>query len=94
MLRLFKTQSGYITVYLTLTFAIILSLLLALVEGAAMGAARLQAELVADLGMDSIFAEYHRELFSQYGLLFVDDSYGTKKGSLSKVEKHLAEYMS
>ncbi len=90
----FKTQSGYITVYLTLTFAIILSLLLTLVEGAAMGAARLQAELVADLGMDSIFAEYHRELFSQYGLLFIDDSYGTKKGSLSKIEKHLEEYMS
>ena len=89
-----RKQSGYITVYLTLTFAIILSLLLALVEGAAMGAARLQAELVADLGMDSIFAEYHRELFSQYGLLFMDDSYGTKKGSLSKVEKHLSEYMS
>ncbi len=90
----YRKQSGYITVYLTLTFAIILSLLLALVEGAAMGAARLQAELVADLGMDSIFAEYHRELFSQYGLLFMDDSYGTKKGSLSKVEKHLSEYMS
>lgn len=89
-----RKQSGYITVYLTLTFAIILSLLLALVEGAAIGAARLQAELVADLGMDSIFAEYHRELFSQYGLLFIDDSYGTKTGSLSKVEKHLTEYMS
>ncbi|MBQ6787270.1 MAG: hypothetical protein IJO85_06070 [Lachnospiraceae bacterium] len=89
-----RKQSGYITVYLTFTFAIILSLLLALVEGAAMGAARLQAELVADLGMDSIFAEYHRELFSQYGLLFIDDSYGTKKGSLSKIEKHLSEYMS
>lgn len=90
----FKRECGYITVYLTLTFAIILSLLLALVEGAAMGAARLQAELVADLGLDSVFAEYHRELFSQYGLLFIDDSYGTKKGSLAKVEKHLTEYMS
>lgn len=94
MQMLCRKQSGYITVYLTLTFAIILSLLLALVEGAAMGAARLQAELVADLGLDSVFAEYHRELFSQYGLLFVDDSYGTKKGSLSKLEKHLTEYMS
>lgn len=89
-----KQKSGYITVYLTLTFAIILSLLLALVEGAAMGAARLQAELVVDLGLDSVFAEYHRELFSQYGLLFLDDSYGTGKGSLAKVEKHLTEYMS
>lgn len=90
----FKRENGYLTVYLSLVFAIILSLLLALVEGAAMGAARLQAELAADLGIDSVFAEYHRELFRQYGLLFIDDSYGTSKGSISKIEKHLADYMS
>lgn len=90
----YKQQEGYITVYLTLMFAIILSLLLSLVEGAAIGAARLQAELVADLGMDSVFAEYHRELFQQYGMLFIDDSYGTSKGRLSKIEKHLTDYMS
>ena len=89
-----RRENGYLTVYLSLVFAIILSLLLALVEGAAMGAARLQAELVADLGIDSVFAEYHRELFSQYGLLFIDDSYGTSKGSISKIEKHLTDYMS
>lgn len=89
-----KQQSGYITVYLTLIFAIILSLLLSLVEGAAMGAARLQAELVADLGIDSVFAEYHRELFEQYGLLFIDDSYGTSNGRLAKIEEHLTDYMS
>lgn len=94
MQMLFKRESGYLTVYLSLVFTVILSLLLALVEGAAMGAARLQAELVADLGMDSVFAEYHRELFRQYGLFFIDDSYGTSKGSIAKTEKHLAEYMS
>lgn len=89
-----KYVNGYLTVYSSLVFAIILSLLLALVEGAAMGAARLQAELVADLGIDSVFAEYHRELFKQYGLLFIDDSYGTSRGNVSKIEEHLAEYMS
>lgn len=90
----FKRENGYLTVYLSLVFAIVLSLLLALVEGAAMGAARLQAELAADLGLDSVFAEYHRELWKQYGLLFIDDSYGTGKGSVSKIEEHLTDYMS
>lgn len=80
--------------YLSLIFAVLLSLLLALVEGAAMGAARLQAELAADLGLDSVFAEYHRELFRQYGLFFIDDSYGTGRGAAANVEKHLADYMS
>ncbi len=80
--------------YLSLVFAVIMSLLLALVEGAAMGAARLQAELVADLGLDSVFAEYHRELFNRYGLFFIDDSYGTGKGNLYTVKKHMEDYMS
>lgn len=88
-----RYQNGYLTVYLSLLFGIVLSLLLALIEGAAIGAARLQAELVADLGVDSVFAEYNRELLSRYGLFFIDDSYGSDQGSISKVEKHLEDYM-
>ena len=88
-----KTCQGYLTVYLSLMFAVILSLLLALIEGAAIGATRLQAELVADLGLDSVFAEYHRELLSQYGVFYIDDSYGNEKGSISRVEQHLSDYM-
>ena len=88
-----KTCQGYLTVYLSLMFAVILSLLLTLIEGAAIGATRLQAELVADLGLDSIFAEYHRELLEQYGVFYIDDSYGNEKGSISRVEQHLSDYM-
>lgn len=65
-------EGAYLTIYLSLTFGIVLSLLLALIEGATIGAVRAQAELVADLGMDSIFAEYHRELLNQYELFFID----------------------
>ena len=54
--------SAYLTIYLSLIFGIVLSLLFVFVEGAAIGAVRAQAELVADLGLDSVFAEYHREL--------------------------------
>lgn len=90
----YKKQKGYLTIYLSLIFGVILSLLLALIEGAAIGASRLQAELVADLGMDSIFAEYNREVLSQYGLFFIDDSYGAKKGTVGNVRNHLANYMS
>ena len=80
-------------IYLSLVFGIILSLLLALIEGAAAGAAKAQAELVADLGMDSVFAEYHRELLEQYGLFFIDSSYGAKSGGVGRIEQRLAYYM-
>lgn len=86
--------NAYLTVYLSLVFGIVLSLLFVLTEGAAIGAARAQSELVADLGMDSVFAEYHRELLAQYDLFFVDSSYGSINGGIGMVEQHLADYMS
>ena len=57
--------NAYLTVYLSLIFGIVLSLLFVLIEGAAICATRAQAELVADLGLDSVFAEYNRELLEQ-----------------------------
>lgn len=89
-----KHYQGYLTVYLSLVFGIILSLLLTLMEGAAIGAARLQSELVADMGMDSVFAEYHRELLNQYEVFYIDDSYGMEKGGLGRTQMHLADYLS
>lgn len=89
-----EKEDAYLTVYLALTFGIVLSLLLALIEGAAVSAARVQAELVADLGLDSVFAEYNRELLDQYGLFFIDSSYGTGNGGIGMVEAHLADHMS
>lgn len=86
--------NAYLTVYLSLIFGIVLSLLFVLIEGAATGAVRAQAELVADLGMDSVFAEYHREILNQYELFFVDSSYGSTNGGTGMVEKHLSDYMS
>ena len=92
-MRTVSKPKGYLTVYLSLVFAIVLSLLLTLIEGAAVGATRLQAELAADLGLDSVFAEYHRELMKQYGVFYIDDSYGNEKGGISRVEQHLESYL-
>lgn len=86
--------NAYLTVYLSLIFGVVLSLLFVLIEGAAAGAVRMQAELVADLGMDSVFAEYNRELLNQYRLFFIDTSYGGKNGGVGTVEAHLSDYMS
>ena len=90
----YKKQDGaYLTVYLSLVFGVCLSLLLVLIEGAAAGAARAQSELVADLGMDSVFAEYNREILDQYELFFIDSSYGGRQGGTGKVESHLKGYI-
>lgn len=88
-----KEEKAYLTVYVSLIFGIVLSLLLALIEGAAIGAAKAHAELTADLGLDSVFAEYNREILNQYELFFIDLSYGGKNGGIGLAQKHLSGYL-
>ena len=88
-----KSQTkGYITVFLSLSIMIILSLVLALYQGARIGAVRMKTECVADIAMNSVLAEYNRELYEQYGLLMVDTSYGTGNPSIKNLEDHLRHY--
>lgn len=88
-----KRENAYLTVYLSLVFGVVLSLLLALIEGAAASAARAQSEICADLGLDSVFAEYNREILNQYELFFIDSSYGGKSGGIGKTRQHLSDYI-
>ena len=86
-------KGAYLTVYASLVFGIVLSLIMALIEGATIGTARVQSEMVADLGLDSVFAEYNRELLEQYDMFFIDDSYCTANGGVGKIESHLSSYV-
>ena len=86
-------RRGYITVFLTLSLTLILSLVFMLIEGARISAVRMKFECVADIGMNSILAEYHRELLEQYDLLFVDMSYGGNYANIGNTEAHLKSYM-
>lgn len=84
---------GYLTIYLALSLTAILSLCVMLIEGARMNGARFMAEYSLDVGMNSILAEYHRELLEQYDVFFVDTSYGTDFPSIYNVAGHLQEYI-
>ena len=97
MLRVNNTRrpetGGYLTVYLALTISILMSLVLTLFYGARVGAVRMKTEFVTDIAMNSILAEYHRELYNQYGLLMVDTSYGTGAPSILKTQEHMRDYV-
>ncbi|MDE7259535.1 MAG: hypothetical protein K2N77_09915 [Lachnospiraceae bacterium] len=86
-------RKGYITVFLTLSLTLILSLVFTVIEGARISAIRMKFECVADIGMNSILAEYHRELLEQYDLLFVDMSYGGSRANIGNTEAHLKNYI-
>lgn len=86
-------RRGYITAFLTLSLTLILSLVFMLIEGARISAVRMKFECIADIGMNSVLAEYHRELLEQYDLLFVDMSYGGNDADIGNTEAHLKSYM-
>lgn len=84
---------GYLTVYMAISVMLFLSLTLALIEGVRSNAIRLETECVMDIGLNSVMAEYHRELLAQYNLFAVDASYGTDVGSKANVQQHLQKYL-
>lgn len=86
-------RRGYITVFLSLSLTLILSLVFTVIEGARISAIRMKFECVTDIGMNSVLAEYHRELLKQYDLLFVDTSYCGSHPSIANTEGHLRNYM-
>ena len=85
-------RRGYITVFLSLSLTLILSLVFTVIEGARISAIRMKFECVTDIGMNSVLAEYHRELLRQYDLLFVDTSYGGSHPEIANTEAHLRRY--
>ncbi|WP_155838067.1 DUF5702 domain-containing protein [Butyrivibrio sp. FCS014] len=84
---------GYLTVFLSLTITLIMSLILALFQGARIGAVKMKTECVADIAMNSVLAEYNRQLYEQYGLLMVDTSYGRANPSIVNTREHLRHYV-
>lgn len=89
----FKTkQKGEITVFLSLVFLLLLTLVGALVESASIRLSRNNIRADLDLAMESVFAEYHKELFSVYHIFALDAGYGTDNFSYENVLRRLDYY--
>ena len=91
-MRLKSQADAYLTVYLSLSLTVILALILALLQGARVGAVKMKSELVTDIAANSVLGEYNRALFDKYGLIMIDDSFCSSKGSPKNVEEHLSRY--
>lgn len=88
-----QNENAYLTVWLALCLTLILSLFLVLIDGARRNGGRLEVECVTDIGLQSILAEYHRELMKQYNIFAIDASYGTGTCSKENTEQHLKTYL-
>lgn len=86
-------KSGEITVFLALVLSILISLLFTVIQAARTNAMRFQTECVTDMALQSVLAEYNRELLEQYELFFIDAAYGTMEESNILLEEHIREYL-
>jgi len=88
-----RAADGYLTVFLSLCLPILLSVFLTTIDGARRNAVRMQAELITDTAVNAVLSEFHRELYEQYDLFFIDPSYGTDSGSPADTGERLRMYM-
>lgn len=86
-------RKGGITVFLTAMLFIFTTFVLACVEAVRFYAVGVEAECAVSMGLDSIFAEYHRGLLERYDLFFIDSSYGAEQPSYHNTEAHLWNYI-
>lgn len=88
-----RVWGGYLTVSMALCLGVLLPLFLTLIEGARRNGGALEASCAADIGVQSVMAEYHRQLLEQYNLFAIDASYGTAFCGSDQTEAHLLRYL-
>ncbi len=87
-----KVQKGEITVFLSLILILLLSLLAALLESASVRMARSERQIQLTYGLESVFAEYHKELWKQYHIFAIDEGYESNHYSYDSILSRLSYY--
>ncbi|MBR3306403.1 MAG: hypothetical protein IKI75_03995 [Lachnospiraceae bacterium] len=88
-----KTEAAF-SVYMTLMLAVMIPLIFTMIEAARINAIKLRLECAVALSLDSVSAEYNRELMEQYELLFIDTAYDMNYGSTDEMVEHLKDCLS
>lgn len=76
---------GSVTVFAAACLLLITSFLFALLEAGYVQGINSTADMTAEIGLESVFAEYQPVLWSDYGLLALDGTYGNEKFSADYV---------
>lgn len=83
---------GELTAFLSLVFLLLLSLVGALLESASIQVMKNERRADAGRAMESVFAEYQRELLEEYHIFAIDGSYETGEFSEENILNRLAYY--
>lgn len=80
-------KQGEITVFLSLCLLSVAALICVMVEGARSAGSRVYLQIAANGSLDTLFGQYHRELWKKYRL------FGVEYQKMSGVERQLESYV-
>lgn len=82
---------AHVTVFISMVMMCIFALFCVLVESARTAGARWYLQMAVDSALDSVFGQYHEQLWDTYRLLFAE--YEDEEEMVRDVEKFLAPYL-
>lgn len=92
MARFKPMQKGEITVFLSLIFILLLSLLAALLESVSLRIARNERQADMQMALESVFAEYHQDMWKEYHILGLEATYQKEHFAYENVLERLQYY--
>ena len=86
-------KKGAVTVFFSLIILIVFSLICSMIESVRVQGINMQMESAAETGMISVFAGFNKELYEQYGLFFLDGSFGNSRFDTEVISEKLKDCM-
>lgn len=87
-----KRKKGEVTAFLSLIFVLLVSFILAMMESASIQMTKNQKRLDVERAVFSVFGEYHRGLWEEYGVFALDGTYGNGQYDESRVLNRFSYY--
>ena len=83
---------GEVTAYLSLIFILLITFIGGIMESASIQLAKNYRRADANRAMESVFAEYQKELLDEYDLFALDGSYETGSYGEQNIQERLSYY--
>lgn len=87
------TLRGTMTVFMGMTILMLLSIFFSLLEVLHYISLREESAMLSDIGIESMFADYCRPLWDEYGVLGIDGGYGGETMDMGMASKRMESYL-
>lgn len=87
-----KKQQAGITVFASLSLLLVASFLLVLLEAARVHGLSSYAKMVRMQSLESLFSNYNRHIFDEFGIFLLDGGFGTGQMDLTGINGRLQDY--